>query len=69
MNQVWRKYRKIAAQQMRPYIIGEDLDGISVSITDIPEDGGMIAKNSDNDNDQWYVAKQFFEDNYELIDD
>ena len=62
---MWKKYRKTAVQEMRPYVPGEDLTGISVSATDTPEAGGMIARNPKNPNDQWYVAKKFFEDNYE----
>jgi hypothetical protein len=58
-------YRKKGLQPMRPYIPGESLFGISVSIEDTPEEGGMIAHNPKNPNDQWYVAKKFFEDNYE----
>lgn len=61
----WKEYRKKALQEMRPYIPGEDLTGISVNKEDSPEEGGMIARNRDNHNDQWYVAKQFFRDNYE----
>ena len=61
-------YRKKAVQPMRPYVPGEDLTGVSVSDADTPEEGGMIAKNPNNPADQWYVAKQFFLDNYEPAD-
>jgi len=60
----WRPYRKIATQLMRPYIPGENLNGISVNAEDIPELGGMIAINASNPNDQWYVGKAFFLANY-----
>ena len=53
---------------MRPYKPGEDLTEISVSPEDTPEEGGMIAINKDNPKDKWYVAKKFFDDNYELAD-
>ncbi len=66
---MWKKYRKTAIQEMRPYIVGEDLSGISVNSEDTPEKGGMIARNSDNRKDQWYVAKAFFEKSYESIND
>ena len=65
---MWKKYRKNATQEMRPYIPGEDLTGISVSKEDTPEQGGMIARNTKNSNDQWYVAKKFFEENYVLAE-
>jgi len=61
---MWEKYRKIAIQEMRPYVLGEDLSGISVNKEDTPEEGGMIARNSDNHKDKWYVAKAFVEKNY-----
>ncbi len=59
-------YRKKNVQPMRPYVPGEDLTGISVNKEDTPELGGMIAVNPKNGEDRWYVAKKFFEDNYEL---
>lgn len=62
---MWKKYRKTTIQEMRPYILGEDLTGISINPEDTPEEGGMIARNADNHKDQWYVSKAFFEKNYE----
>jgi hypothetical protein len=64
---MWKKYRKSALQEMRPYIVGEDLSNVSVSDVDIPEKGGMIARNPLNHEDQWYVAKDFFLRNYEEV--
>lgn len=61
----WRRYRKTATQEMRPYILGEDLSGVSVNAEDTPERGGMVARHAANPKDQWYVSKQFFEENYE----
>lgn len=61
-------YRKKLLQPMRPYVPGEDMSGISVNAEDTPEEGGMIAWNPDNPADQWYVAKKFFEDNYEAVE-
>jgi hypothetical protein len=66
---IWKKYRKKGLTEMRPYTPNEDLSGISVSAGDIPSvTGGMIARNIDNFNDQWFVAKKYFEDNYEIVD-
>lgn len=64
---MWCEYKKTGIQEMRPYIPGEPLTGISVSEQDTPEEGGMIARNSQNHADQWYVAKNFFQKNYELF--
>lgn len=57
-------YRKKALQELRPYIVGENMTGISVNKEDTPEQGGMIATNANNPQDKWYVGKQFFIDNY-----
>lgn len=53
---------------MRPYVPGESLTGISVSETDTPELGGMIARNPDDHEDQWYVNHDYFEKNLVLDD-
>ena len=60
---MWEFYRKIAVQEMRPYILGEDLAGVSVSERDTPETGGMLARGAD-DGALWYVSKRFYEENY-----
>ena len=65
---MWNKYRRIGLSEMRPYVPGESMEGISVSATDTPELGGMIARNPKNHADQWYVAKKYFEENLELVE-
>ena len=60
---MWKKYIKVGSQEMRPYLLGEDLTGVSVSEEDTPELGGMIARGADN-GAQWYVSKGFFQLNY-----
>ena len=64
----WKRYRKSGYQEMRRYIPGESLAGISLNKEDTPEEGGMIARNKDNHKDQWYVAAKFFRDNYVALD-
>lgn len=61
----WALYSRKGLSEMRPYIVGEDLSKVSVSQEDTPEVGGMIARNPDNHDDQWYVAKDYFEKNLE----
>ena len=68
MITTYKMYRKKALQPMRPYIPGEPLTGVSVSPEDTPEPGGMIAINPANLQDKWYVAKEFFEKNYEVVE-
>ena len=64
----FKKYRRTNIAEMRPYIKGEDLTDISVSDVDKPiSDMGMIARNPKNHKDQWYVARKYFEDNFEQL--
>lgn len=63
----WNQYRRTNLAEMRPYVPGESLDGVSVSAVDTPALGGMIARNPENHADQWYVARAYFEANFEPI--
>ena len=54
---------------MKPYTLGDNLEGVSVSPEDTLETGGMIAVNPDNNKDKWYISKAFFEANYEVVED
>ena len=66
MESEFKQYRRTNIAEMRHYIKGEDLTDVSVSKEDDPEsDGGMIARNPDNHKDQWYVAKAYFDKNFE----
>ncbi len=69
----WAYYRRTGLSEMRPYVPGEDLTGISVSQPDLERmtidaaqgrnPGGYIARNPNNHNDQWYVAQAYFDEN------
>lgn len=65
----WKKYKRKGLSEMRPYVEGEDVSRISISDADrekgSPKPGDMIARNPANHEDQWLVAKQYFEDNLE----
>lgn len=66
----FKKYRRKGLSEMRSYVPGEDLTGISVSDADksLPTlDGGYIARNPVNNTDQWYVAKAYFDQNLEPV--
>lgn len=63
------KFRKRGSTEMRPYVNGEPLDGVSVGASDkvllaTKDPGGMIAT-GDNPSDQWYISQQYFGDHYE----
>lgn len=65
-DQNWKQYRRKGLSEMRPYVKGEDLTGISVSKEDDPEtDMGMIARDPNNHKDSWYVNRGYFEKNLE----
>lgn len=72
MNQ-FKQYRRKQIAELRPYQEGEVLaDNVSISSEDkkagSPKAGDMIARNPKNHNDQWLVAAQYFQDNFEAID-
>lgn len=77
MNE-FKQYRRKQIAELRPVTQDEAdnpdaiLDnGISVSQEDLnngsPKLGDMIARNPKNHKDQWLVAKQYFEDNFEEL--
>jgi hypothetical protein len=65
------KYRRSQIAELRPYVNGESMELISISAPDqeagSPKSGDMIARNPKNWDDQWLVAKKYFEDNFESI--
>ncbi len=68
----FKQYRRKNVSEMRPFKDGEILESI-VSISQVdrsngsPKVGDMIARNPDNHNDQWLVAKDYFQNNLELV--
>jgi hypothetical protein len=69
MTPNWKQYKRKGLSEMRPYVEGEDLTRVSISAADrdngSPKIGDMIARNPVNHDDQWLVAKKYFEDNLE----
>lgn len=65
------RYRRKDYAELRPYEPGENMNGISVSQTDIlngsPKLGDMIARNPRNHADKWLVAARYFNDNFEPV--
>jgi hypothetical protein len=68
---MFTQYRRKQITELRPWVPGEDMSGISVSEVDLmansPQEGDMIARNPKNHADQWLVAAQYFHDNFEEI--
>jgi hypothetical protein len=66
----FKQYRRRGLSEMRPYIPGEDLTGVSISDEDkrngSPREGDMIARNPRNHDDKWLVNKAYFSENLEL---
>jgi len=59
------EYNRTGSVQIRPYISGEIIIGISVSEADKGNlEGGYIARDSDNHKDRWFVSASFFAKNY-----
>ena len=56
---------------MRPYQVGDDLNGVSISNVDrkagSPKPGDMVARNPKNHIDKWLVAAKYFADNFESV--
>jgi len=64
----FKHYKRKGLSEMRPYVLGESLDGISISDADkkLPTlEGGYIARNPQNHDDKWYVSKEYHEANLE----
>jgi hypothetical protein len=68
MNE-FKHYRRKQIAELKPYVKGIDMYGISVSVEDdlagSPKKGDMIARNPKNHKDQWLVAEEYFKDNFE----
>ena len=72
-DEMFKQYRRSQIAELRSFVPGEGLDPrISISMPDLeagsPKLGDMIARNPKNHNDQWLVAAQYFEDNFEPIE-
>jgi len=67
----FEQHRRKQISELRPFEEGEVLEGVSISQVDkdagSPKVGDMIARNPNNHKDQWLVAKQYYEDNFEKI--
>ena len=66
----WERYCRRGVIEARPYRPGDENNPhISISVTDRERvqglEGGMIARNPSNHDDQWYIAPSYFMEHYE----
>lgn len=68
----FKQFRRSQIAELRPWVPGEDITKISVSMPDrnagSPKTGDMIARNPANHDDQWLVAEEYFKTNFEPLD-
>lgn len=69
----FKQYRRSQIAELRPFVLGENLDDLRVSVSSVdleagsPKPGDMIARNPKNHADMWLVAGKYFSDNFEPI--
>lgn len=65
----YKQYKRKGLSEMTPWVEGFDMTGVSVSEADkengSPLPGDMIARNPNDHDDKWLVAKAYFEENLE----
>lgn len=72
MASEFKQYRRKQIAELRPWEMGDDMTGISISSADkeagSPFQGDMVARNPVNHNDQWLVAAAYFAENFEPVE-
>lgn len=65
----FKKYKRTQIAELRRYIPGETLKGVSISPEDVkngsPKEGDMIARNPKDHADQWLVSQTYFQENFD----
>ena len=65
----FKRYKRKHIAELRP-VTQEDIEEFineGEILWGLPKKGDMIARNPENPNDQWLVAKEYFEANFEEI--
>lgn len=58
-------FRRKQRYQVRPYVAGENLTGVSIRKTEIPVVGGMIMQDAEAPGGAWYVTPDEFAKKFE----
>lgn len=61
----FKQYRRTQIAEMRPVTQHEAENQDAILDNGSPKIGDMIARNPKNHKDQWLVAQQYFNDNFE----
>jgi hypothetical protein len=60
----FKQYRRNQISELRPFVQGEDLTGVSITEADklagSPKVGDWIARNPNNHDDKWLMAEKYF---------
>jgi hypothetical protein len=68
----FKQYHLLQIAELRPYVLGEPMDGISISGIDrddgSPKPGDMIRRNPAKHEDQWLVNAKYFADNFAPVE-
>ena len=63
----FQRYLRKQVSELRPYVPGEDLAGISVHPDQTPEEGDWVARQTHDHKDQWLVKRSYFEKHFEPL--
>lgn len=67
----FRRYRRNNIAEVRDYVPGEDMAGVSLSDADklagSPKAGDKIARSPDNHGDRWLISAGYFAGNFDPV--
>lgn len=70
-EETYVEHRRKQTSWLRPYVPGEDLDGVTVADSDVakgsPKEGDWIARNPDDHANRWLVEASFYQANLEPV--
>ena len=69
-NKMFKEYRRKAIAELQEWTPEMDMTRVSISQADkengSPKAGDMVARNPEDHTDQWLVAEDYFNKNFEL---